>query len=155
MVKFKQKPNYGFPLSFIFYRIMGLLFLVFVMLLLFDFSYYYILIISLFVIPVYIFFGVIQSKNNFNKKRNSLLKKCIKIADLKGNEKVLDLGTGSGFLAIGFAKKLKNSKSIGLDKFSFSDENLIKQIINIIKINFLNNKLTHAEKNKLNTNFLK
>jgi ubiquinone/menaquinone biosynthesis C-methylase UbiE len=78
-----------------------------------------------------------------------LLKKFINIANLKGDELLVDLGTGSGFLAIGFAKYLKNGKAYGLDKFSLKNNGLKTQIINIIKINFFGNTLKNAKENAI------
>ena len=40
---------------------------------------------------------------------------------LKGNEQVLDIGTGRGLLAIGIAKKLNTGKVIGIDMWSAKD----------------------------------
>lgn len=145
----KQMPNYGFPLSFILFRIFVLLVIVLVLfaLIIFNIPTYFILLIGLWIILSYVFFGIIQFKKCFLKNRMNLLKKFIKIANLKGDEKVLDLGTGSGFLAIGFAKPLQNGKSFGLDKYSLKNDNLKTQIISMIKINFFGNTLKNAKVN--------
>jgi len=102
---------------------------------------------SICIIPACIFYGVIQFKKHFIKNRMKLLKKFIKLANLKGNEMVLDLGTGSGFLAIGFAKQLKNGKSFGLDRYSLKYDNLRSKIVNNIKINFFGISLKNAKVN--------
>ena len=117
------------------------------MLIISNSSVYLILLIAFFIFPVYIYYGIIQFKKHFLNKRIALLNKIIKIANLRGDEKILDLGTGSGFLALGFAKHLKNGKSIGIDKFSIKNENLITQIIYMMKINFIGNSLITAKLN--------
>jgi len=144
-----NKPNYGFPLSYIMFR---LLFILVIMLLLFallltDIPNYIVFLISVFVLIPYIFFGVIQFKNNFLKRREKLLEQIIKLADIRGEEIVLDLGTGSGFLAIGFAKKLTKGQSFGLDRYTFKGEKLKTKIIAYIKTNFVQNTLKNAIKN--------
>ena len=47
--------------------------------------------------------------------------KMISMIDWKGNEKVLDIGTGRGLLMIGAAKNLTLGKSIGIDIWNFGD----------------------------------
>jgi len=151
MIIIKQKPNYGFPLSFMFYSYLAVLFLslILVILILSEISLYIILLVCLIIIPLYVIFAIIRFKNLFIKNRKRLLKRFIKHANLKGNEKILDLGTGSGFLAIGFAKKLKKGKSYGLDKFSFKNNKIRTEIRNIIKINYIYNNIEHAIENSI------
>jgi ubiquinone/menaquinone biosynthesis C-methylase UbiE len=92
-------------------------------------------------------FVIIFFNRQFLKNRYKLLNEMIKNANLEGDEIILDLGTGAGFLAIGFAKYLKNVKSIGLDKYSIKKDNLKTRIVNTIKINFVGNSLKSAKKN--------
>ena len=145
----KKKPYYGYPLSHVLSRLLFLLliFLAIFTLFIFDIFTISFVPIIIFVILFYIYFFVISYKKNFLKNRQNLLKKFIKIANLKGDETIVDLGTGSGFLAIGFARYLKNGKAYGLDKFSLKNDGLKTQIISMIKINFFGNTLKNAKEN--------
>ncbi len=149
MLNMKNKPNYGFPLSYIFYRAFSLfvIALIFFGLIVIGISIYIVLLTSLCIFSIFVYYLIIQFKKQFLEKRKALLKKFIEIADIKGDEKVLDLGTGSGFLAIGFAKHLKNGKSMGLDKYSLKSINLKTQIATTIKTNFIGNTLKNAKEN--------
>ncbi|NIP31102.1 MAG: methyltransferase domain-containing protein [Candidatus Dadabacteria bacterium] len=112
-----------------------------------GFPVYFVFFISIFVFSLYIYFFVIQFKIQFLKKRKTLLNQFIELADLKGDENVLDIGTGSGFLAIGLTKNLKNGIIIGLDKYSIKSDNLKTQLATTIKTNFIGNTLKNAKKN--------
>jgi len=149
MMSMKNRLNYGFPFSYIFLRLLVVLaMLLFVIgLIVIDVSIYAILIFCICFIPIYIYFDVIQFKKKFLENRKKLLEKIIEFADIKGDERVLDLGTGSGFLAIGFAKHLKNGKSYGLDRYSLKSSSFTKQIISIIKINFIGISIKNAKIN--------
>lgn len=149
MLKMKQKPNYGFPLSYILKRFLIILILILILIgvIISQISIFFVLFIAFFVLPSYVIFCIIYFKKRFLRDRITLLKKFVEMANLKGDEIVLDLGTGSGFLAIGFAKNLKNGKSIGLDKFSLKNGNLKTQITSMIKINFFGNTLKDAKVN--------
>jgi arsenite methyltransferase len=47
--------------------------------------------------------------------------RMLKMIDWKGNETVLDVGTGRGLLMIGAAKHLQSGKSVGIDIWSSKD----------------------------------
>jgi ubiquinone/menaquinone biosynthesis C-methylase UbiE len=143
----KKEVNYGYPLNTIF-SLMAISILIFLTLFLISLlqNIYFLLVYTalffILILTIIIFF-----RKNFNKKRLSVLKKIIDLSNLKGNEIVLDIGTGSGFLAIGFAKKLKDGKVIGIDKYDFKYDKLKSEIIGKIKINFFGNTLKNAKRN--------
>ena len=145
----KNKTNYGFPLSYIFFRALFLLLITLILFgwMIIDNHIFVVALISFFIISIFIYYLVIQFKKQFLEKRDRLLKKFIELADLNGDEKILDIGTGSGFLAIGLSKYLKIGKTIGLDKYSLKSINLKTQIVTSIKTNFIGNTLKNAKEN--------
>lgn len=147
----KKKPYYGYPLSHVLSRFLFLIVIILVIFPLFFIKIFTFLLfpIMIFIFLFYVYFFIISYKKDFLIKRQNLLTKFIKIANLKGDELLVDLGTGSGFLAIGFAKHLKNGKVYGLDKYSLKNDGLKTQIINIIKINFFGNTLKNAKENAI------
>ena len=86
-------------------------------------------------------------KKWFLNYRMMIVREMINTIGLKGDEIILDLGTGSGFVAINFAKKLVNGKIYGVDRYGMKYSSLKKQIINLIKINFFGNTLENAKEN--------
>jgi ubiquinone/menaquinone biosynthesis C-methylase UbiE len=70
----------------------------------------------------------------------------ITLAKLSGKERILDLGTGSGPIAIGFAKRIFGGSVYGVDKFSMDKNNFMK-IIDIIRFNYFGNDLDSAVMN--------
>lgn len=73
----------------------------------------------------------------------------------RGDEKVLDIGTGLGLLMIGAAKKLTNGKSIGIDiwnKDDLSQNSFTKAKENALLEN-VSDKIELKEENILQTNF--
>lgn len=111
------KPYYGHPILFYLYLAilpLNLVFLIFTFLIL-NLSPYYIFvllpILLLSSIRIYIF------NKKFCHIRNQCLYKVVNIADLKGNEKILDLGTGSGFIAINLAKYIDTGCVYGIDNW--------------------------------------
>jgi ubiquinone/menaquinone biosynthesis C-methylase UbiE len=145
----KSKTHYGFPLSYIVFRALFLLVICLILLglIITGTPIFIVFLITICVIPIFAYFLIIRFKKQFLEKRWRLLKKFIELADLKGNENVLDIGTGSGFLAIGLSKSLKNGTAIGLDKYSLKSINLKTQIATTIKTNFIGNTLKNAVEN--------
>jgi SAM-dependent methyltransferase len=60
---------------------------------------------------------VVYAKSGKFRHRDRMLK----MFDWKGNETVLDVGTGRGLLMIGAAKKLTSGKAVGIDIWSKKD----------------------------------
>jgi len=145
----KQQPNYGFPLSSILIRILiaTLIILVVTVLVFFHVSWYFILLISFIILPVYVFFGIIMFKRRFYDYRMDIQKKMINSLDIKGNESVLDLGSGAGALVIGFAKLLQDGKAYGLDKYSLSENKIRTKIIKFVRINYIGHTSKNAKRN--------
>lgn len=145
----KQTAYYGYPLHSI---ILRMLLFIFIILLIFEsiflqFSYYIIFLISCFSILLYTYIGIILFKKSFQNRRILYLKKMIEIANLKGNETILDIGTGAGILAIGFAKFLKDGKVYGIDIYKHKYDSYKDFFINKIKIDFFGNTLKNAQRN--------
>jgi len=69
------------------------------------------------------------------------------LAHLKGSECILDLGTGSGYVSIGFAKQLDSGLVVGVDKYDKSTSILGRNFFEELKINFFGNTLNQAKKN--------
>jgi arsenite methyltransferase len=60
---------------------------------------------------------ILYSKSGKFRHRDRMLK----MVDWKGNETVLDVGTGRGLMMIGAARKLKSGKAVGIDIWSKRD----------------------------------
>jgi ubiquinone/menaquinone biosynthesis C-methylase UbiE len=71
----------------------------------------------------------------------------IRLTNLKGDEKILDLGTGAGFIAIGFAKKLHSGHVYGIDKYHAITDGVFSRFWDEMKINFFGNTIINAERN--------
>ena len=145
----KQKPNYGFPLYQVFIRVLFAIIISLCLILLTATQGLTVIIVltCVLIIAVFAIFGVKLFKKNFLEYRKQLLKKMIDLADIKGDEIVLDLGTGGGFLAIGFANFLKNGKIYGVDRYNIKYDSLRSKLFDKIKINFIGNTLKNAKKN--------
>jgi ubiquinone/menaquinone biosynthesis C-methylase UbiE len=142
----QKKPNYGFPVfNLIVLMIFGILIgLLSIILIALKDKQLYTNIFLTFLICFLYFLFLIFVKKRFSAKRLSLLDKMVALADLSGTEKILDLGTGSGPLAIGFAKQINRGKVYGIDRFSLGQENAIKRIADMIRINYFGNDLEGA-----------
>jgi len=145
----KQKPNYGFPLYQVFSRALFAIIIIFLLILLTATQglTVIVILICVLIVLIYFIFGVVLFKKKFLKYRKQLLKKMIDLADIKGDEIVLDLGTGAGFLAIGFANFLKNGKIYGVDRYDLKYDSLASKLFDKIKINFIGNTLKSAKRN--------
>ena len=73
----------------------------------------------------------------------------IKFAEINGNEHILDLGTGAGYVAIGFSKTLEQGKVVGVDKYDKKTPVIGPNFFEELKINFFNNKLGQAKENAI------
>ena len=71
------------------------------------------------------------------KHRNRI----INMIEWKGNENVLDVGTGRGLLMIGAAKKLESGKATGID--IWNDEDLSGNDIENARVNVLRESVSH------------
>ncbi|HMA83452.1 MAG TPA: class I SAM-dependent methyltransferase [Candidatus Thermoplasmatota archaeon] len=69
------------------------------------------------------------------------------LAHPKGSELILDLGTGAGYVSIGFAKQLDSGFVVGVDKYDQSTSILGNNFFEELKINFFGNTLNRAKKN--------
>jgi len=149
MLHKKQQPNYGFPFSSILIRMLTaiLMVLFIIALIFFHVPWYFILFISFIILPAYVFFGIIMFKKRFYDYRMDIQKKMIDILDIKGNESILDLGSGAGALVISFAKLLQDGKAYGLDKYSLSENKIRTKIIKFVRINYIGNTLKNAKRN--------
>ena len=128
----RRKPYYGHTLAFVLHVITGpiLLGLIITVAIISQLS-----IILIMVIVLFLLFSVgyiILVKKNYMEIRNLTLKKIIELADLKGNETVLDLGTGWGFVAINFAKNIKNGKVYGIDKWRWFPYTISKIVFSMM-----------------------
>lgn len=94
---------------------------------------------------------VLYSKFGKKKHRDRILG----MYEWKGNEKVLDVGTGSGLLLIGAAKHLTTGKSYGIDIFNSYDlsDNTIAHTKLNSRIEGVEDKTEILSENILKTNF--
>ncbi len=103
----------------------------------YHFDVRYVLFTSSAVCGLFAFLMYNYSTSGKMKHRNRI----IAMIDWKGNEKVLDVGTGRGLLMIGAAKKLETGISTGID--IWNDEDLTGNDIENARVNVLRETVSH------------
>ncbi len=81
--------------------------------------------------------------------------RILNMVDWKGNEFVLDVGTGAGLLMIGAAKKLNSGKSYGIDIWNKKDlsKNTSEQTIKNAELEKVSDKIELKNENITNLSF--
>jgi len=143
----KNKTMYGYPISSILFRIIGLIILSLIIFYINLSLPSYFIILSLLSILIAFYIFIIRFRNNFSTIRKKIIQEMIQQANLIGNEKVLDIGTGSGYASIHFAKELTTGIVIGIDKFDIKNEGFLQWFLDELKINFFGNSLINAREN--------
>jgi len=141
------KTNYGYPISSIFFQICGMIFLILVLMFSIFAKTFIILIINIVLIFVFWYLFIYKFKNRFSQLRNQILTQMKQLAELRGDEYILDLGTGAGYVAIGFAKELSLGRVVGVDKYDQKTSVLGENFFEELRINFFKNKLNQAKQN--------
>jgi len=142
-----DKLMYGYPISSIFNRVIGLIILSLIIIFIaLSISPTLGLMISIF-LPVFLFLFTMHYKTSFLKLRKKILNEVIQKVAIRDNERILDIGTGSGYIAIHLAKQVKNTTIIGIDKYDLKTDGRIHWFIEELKINFFGNTLQHAKQN--------
>ncbi|MFO8077844.1 MAG: class I SAM-dependent methyltransferase [Thermoplasmatota archaeon] len=144
----QSKTMYGFPLFTILFHgamITTLSLFTILSIALYGFSALFLI----FFIMLYVYFFVIHFKKTFSKKRFQILQKMIETVDITGSEIILDLGTGAGYIAIGFAKKLDQGTVYGIDKYDLKPNGIFSKLFDVAKINFFGNTISNAKNNAL------
>ncbi|NVO19220.1 MAG: class I SAM-dependent methyltransferase [Bacteroidetes bacterium] len=81
--------------------------------------------------------------------------RILNMVNWKGNEMVLDIGTGRGLLVIGAAKRLTTGKSIGIDIWNAEDltNNKIENTINNIVFEGVKDRVEIKNENAISMSF--
>lgn len=121
----QQEPNYRFQLPWILrypFRVLLLVLLSSMVLIIFIpfgvvASYALTLILSFFLI-FYIFLNRMLARLGSVEHRLEARERLLEGVNLRGSERVLDVGCGNGILLMGFAKRLTTGSAIGIDIWS-------------------------------------
>jgi ubiquinone/menaquinone biosynthesis C-methylase UbiE len=81
--------------------------------------------------------------------------RILNLIDWKGDETVLDIGTGRGLLVIGAAKRLSTGKAIGIDIWNSEDltKNKVENTLNNIVLEGVEDKVEIKNENAIRMNF--
>jgi len=140
-------PRYGFPISSVFFQICVTIFITLLLFLTIISNFIvgsFLIIVSLF---CFWYFLILNFKKKFFSLREKILHQMISQAHLTGIERVLDLGTGAGYIAIQFSKLLDSGTVIGVDKYDQHTPVLGSNFFEELKINFFGNTLEQARQN--------
>ena len=110
----EEKPNYGSPTAHMIANLtLGIFLLVTAFLGAFFLNFFF----ALLALPSPYFFWMAKgwARGGLLEDKLRIREDFIRLVGVKDGEKVLDVGTGSGFLAIGFAKKMRGGEIVGID----------------------------------------
>lgn len=109
-----EKPNYGGPGFHVFINLgFGIILLSIAVL---GAMFLHLLLLLLVFPSLYFIFSALKwKKGSILEERLKIRDELIKFVQPKDGDKVLDVGTGGGLLAIGFAKALKGGEAVGID----------------------------------------
>jgi len=110
----EETPNYGSPTAHIVVNLLlGFILLLFGLLGAYLLNFLFLL----FAVPSIYFFYVARgwAKGGLLKDKLRIREDFIRLVGVKDGERILDVGTGSGFLAIGFAKEMRCGEVVGID----------------------------------------
>ena len=120
-----DRPYYGFPIFFIIISVFKIIpFILFIFICIFlNFPWYILFFIVL--INLLIIYKLIIKGKEFKNFQLSQVNKIVNLLNLTDNEVILDLGTGSGILAITQAKYTPNGKVFAIDQWNWPIKFLI------------------------------
>lgn len=141
------KTQYGYPISSIFIQICAMVLLVILIVLTIVSGFFKATIGLVAISFLFWYFGIYQFRNRFSQLRSTILDQMKSYAQLKDTDYILDLGTGAGYVAIGFANNVTSGLVVGVDKYDQGTRILGQNFLENLKINFFNNKLEQAKQN--------
>lgn len=116
----KNKPYYGYPIRLFLMNIpISLLIILLLILSIIIRVYIIYMIILMLLLILSLLYGIFTGKT-YEKIKKFTTKNLLNFAEIQGNEKVLDLGTGAGIVAIHFAKEINDGMVYGIDRWKFS-----------------------------------